>query len=121
MMRLLIWLKTKTRGQLVGQDEFGNRYYESDTQSRLFRKKDRWVVYNGKIEPSKIPGLWFNWMHYQSNQIPNKYKPMKWERLHQQNFTGGTQTYPQAEQRTDFKLIIKPAACYEPWKPDFKT
>ena len=88
MMRLLIWIKTKFRGRFVGADEFGNLYYECNSDSRAFGRKDRWVVYNGEIEASKVPSLWFNWLHYQTNKIPTKYKRMSWEKLHQRNITG---------------------------------
>lgn len=113
MMRLLIWIKTKLRGRFVGADEFGNLYYECNSDSRAFGRKDRWVVYNGEIEASKVPSLWFNWLHYQTNKVPTKYKRMSWEKLHQRNITGT----PAASAST---LDVRPPSRgdYQPWKPN---
>ena len=38
-------------GNFVGQDEFGNKYYEN-------RKGKRWVIYADEIDASKIPVEW---------------------------------------------------------------
>ena len=43
--RLMIWWK----GELVGEDEFSNRYFKERNGRR------RWVVYNGEPEASKVP------------------------------------------------------------------
>ena len=58
--RLYTWL----RGDLVGSDEFGNRYYRDRTgASRAdgLREK-RWVVYNGEVEASRVPAEWHGWL-----------------------------------------------------------
>ncbi len=44
-------------GKLIGEDNNGNKYYES-------KSGRRWVVYNGEVEASKIPNEWYSWMHY---------------------------------------------------------
>lgn len=52
------------RGQQVGTDEFGNRYYESrDTVSYDGRKR-RWVIYDGYAEATKVPPEWQGWLRY---------------------------------------------------------
>ena len=49
--RLLTWWK----GEFVGTDEFGNRYYtERGKQYRSWRRR-RWVVYDGEVEASRVP------------------------------------------------------------------
>src|SRR5256886_9928731 len=54
--RLLTWL----RGELVGSDAYGNRYYrlKGDKPKRLgggrFSRERRWVIYNGEPEGSKV-------------------------------------------------------------------
>jgi len=93
MIRLIIWIKTKLHGQLVGHDELGNSYYESKKPARFFGRKDRWVIYNGCIEASKIPGQWFNWLHYQSDELPKKHKRLRWEKAHRPNLTGTKSAY----------------------------
>ena len=44
------WNKNTTIlfGKFIGEDEFGNKYYEN-------KKKKRWIIYNGEIEATKIP------------------------------------------------------------------
>ena len=47
------------RANLVGQDEFGNRYYEArDNKDSYADRKRRWVIYRGYAEPTKIPPDW---------------------------------------------------------------
>ena len=56
---LFTWFK----GELVGRDEFGNRYYcERGKPTRARRR--RWVMYEGAPEASKVPPLWHAWLHH---------------------------------------------------------
>ncbi len=75
----------------VGEDEFGNRYYEArDNKDSYDGRKRRWVIYQGYAEPSKIPPDWHGWMHYTFDEPPTK-APLKrrsWEKDHQPNLTG---------------------------------
>ena len=41
-------LNTILFGKLVGEDNLGNKYYES-------KSGKRWGIYNGEVEASKIP------------------------------------------------------------------
>ena len=54
-------------GKFVGEDEFGNKYYQN-------KKDNRWVVYNGEINASKITSDWFSWMHHTTDKIPSNKK-----------------------------------------------
>ena len=49
-------------GKLVGQDNFGNKYYQA-------KSGRRWVIYKGEVEASKIPNEWYSWMHHTNNKI----------------------------------------------------
>src|SRR5690606_7685521 len=44
-------------GELVGEDEFGNRYYRTrgGKIDPVLRFERRWVVYNGYTEASMVP------------------------------------------------------------------
>ena len=55
-------LHTWRYGKMVGQDEFGNTYYEGGTDSE--GRTRRWVIYNGLAEASRIPPGWHGWMHH---------------------------------------------------------
>ena len=43
-------------GKFVGEDAFGNKYYES-------KNGKRWVIYKNDVEASKIPDEWYSWIH----------------------------------------------------------
>jgi len=53
------------RGRFVGQDEFGQRYYEAKTiRDGDAGRRRRWVIYKGYAEPSKVPADWHGWLHH---------------------------------------------------------
>src|SRR6516162_5791108 len=44
------------RGVFIGQDDFGNRYYEAkDARDSYDGRKRRWVIYEGYADGSKVP------------------------------------------------------------------
>ena len=56
----MTWL----RGELVGADSYGNRYYRERNGRPLrrgggrFSREKRWVIYYGEPEGSKVPPEW---------------------------------------------------------------
>src|SRR5690606_31590293 len=75
----------KRRGVFVGQDEFGNKYYEAkDTSDSYDGRKRRWVIYDGYAEASKVPPDWHGWLHYTFDEPPTVAPlPRKaWEKEH---------------------------------------
>jgi NADH:ubiquinone oxidoreductase subunit len=70
--RLLTWL----RGELVGSDAYGNRYYRERGGRPVrrgggrFSREKRWVIYNGEPEGSKVPPEWHAWLHHTVNELP---------------------------------------------------
>jgi NADH:ubiquinone oxidoreductase subunit len=86
----LLW--TRRYGELVGEDEAGNRYYRSKggaiDPSLLFER--RWVIYNGVAEASAIPPAWHAWMHHIVDVPPTAetYRAREWEKPHLPNLTG---------------------------------
>ena len=68
-------------GTFIGQDQFGNKYYEN---SSYFVPRDRWVEYpiNKWLEydATQIPPEWFRWMHHMTDTPPTK-KPMPKEKF----------------------------------------
>ena len=70
-------------GKFVGNDNFGNKYYES-------KSGKRWVIYKNEIDASKIPNEWYSWIHFTSNKIENNHdlKKYKWQKPHLPNQTG---------------------------------
>ena len=83
---------TWRHGVRVGQDEFGNTYYQGGTFDGRPR---RWVIYKGYSEASDIPPGWHGWMHHRTDTPPTdeKYAPREWQKPHQPNLTGTPNAY----------------------------
>ncbi|GBP29768.1 Probable NADH dehydrogenase 1 alpha subcomplex subunit 12 [Eumeta japonica] len=84
-------------GKLVGQDDFGNKYYENP---RYFFGRSRWVEYapqfNMDYDGSQVPAEWFGWLHYKTDLIPTQDKDRpkyKWMLPHTENLSGTTGQY----------------------------
>ena len=67
-MHLISKLMIRLTAQKVGQDEFGNQYFET-RKSRRGQRKRRYVLYKGQVEASKVPSDWHGWLHY-TEQLP---------------------------------------------------
>ena len=95
-------------GNLVGKDEFGNKYYSNS-------KGRRWVIYKDKIESSKIPPEWHSWIHFLTRSTTsNDSKKFSWQKQHQENLTGTKKAYkPEGSLFSDQKKNMKK---YETWK-----
>ena len=105
-------------GNLVGNDEFGNKYY---CNSKNFEDSisKRWVIYNGEIEASKVPSHWHAWLHKTINIPPIKYShKYSWQKQHKPNLTGTFEAYlPNSHPLSKSKKSEKIDEGYEKWKP----
>ena len=110
--RLLI----KRKGEQVGEDRFGNRYFQERGKPRGRCRPRRWVLYKGSPEASKVPAEWHGWLHYTVDQIPlNRLSKAKvWQKPHLPNLTGTIDAY---RPPGDLKYRTKLPESYEPWKP----
>lgn len=83
--RLFTWRK----GEFVGEDEAGNKYYQEKGGKR------RWVIYNGPSEASAIAADWHGWLHYTTDTPPTEehYIRRPWQKPHQANMTGTSKAY----------------------------
>lgn len=107
-----LWIKRF--GEFVGEDEFGNRYYQDKRANR------RYVTYAGYADASTIPPGWHGWMHHRIDTPPSKeeYKAREWQKPHQPNLTGTAAAY-----RPDGSLLNKgerPTVTgdYQAWSPE---
>ena len=98
-------IKTIVSGKFVGQDLTGNKYYEN-------KSGNRWVIYSGEIDASKIPVEWYSWMHHTPNKIEKKhdFEKYDWQKPHQSNLTGTEKAYYPNKDRDVFKKK------YNTWK-----
>uniref|UniRef100_A0A0N4ZWG0 NADH dehydrogenase [ubiquinone] 1 alpha subcomplex subunit 12 n=1 Tax=Parastrongyloides trichosuri TaxID=131310 RepID=A0A0N4ZWG0_PARTI len=85
------YLMDATRGGvLVGEDKFGNKYYEDNT---FFMPRNRYVVFPDRVwldyDASQIPPEWHRWLHHIGNETPEK-EPLqrqKWVLDHAENLS----------------------------------
>jgi NADH:ubiquinone oxidoreductase subunit len=120
--RIMTWL----RGELVGTDPTGNRYYRDKSQRKLqrgggrFSREKRWVVYKGAAEASRVPPEWHGWLHHTVDELPEASGRPKyaWQKPHQPNLTGTPDAYrpPGSLFRGGHRAAA--AGDYEPWKPE---
>ena len=73
-------------GELVGEDEQGNRYYRTKGGKidPTLGFERRWVVYNGYAEATRVPPSWHGWLHHTVDVAPTEesYTPHEWEKPH---------------------------------------
>jgi NADH:ubiquinone oxidoreductase subunit len=109
-------------GELVGEDEYGNRYYRTKGGGvdPTLRFERRWVVYKGLAEASTISPAWHGWIHHTVDTPPpsESVTPLPWWKPHRPNLTGT----PAAYRPTGSTLAQnrRPAATgdYKPWTPE---
>jgi len=103
------FIYTLFTGKFVGADEFGNKYYSN-------KKGKRWVIYNNKVESSKIPPEWHLWIHFLKNDKPgHNINKFSWQKKHVENLTGTEKSHkPEGSLISDSKKNMKK---YETWNP----
>ena len=111
--RLYTWL----RGEEVGTDAFGNRYYRNKRAASV-RLERRWVLYQGEAEASKVPPQWNAWLHRTTDVIPRGDQPTQpWQKPHEPNLTGTALAYRPPGHTYMGGHRAKATGDYEPWRP----
>jgi len=81
------FLYTLFTGKFAGSDEFGNKYYYNS-------ENKRWVVYNKRVESTKIPPEWHMWIHFLNKKVPTKNQnKYDWQKKYEENLTGTSKAY----------------------------
>ena len=120
---LFTWL----RGELVGTDGAGNRYYRHRRRhagaaggSAADRRDRRWVIFAGEVEASSVPPMWQAWLHHTIDEVPcdETTKVQPWQKEHQPNLTGTAEAYRPAGSVLRGGHRPKATGDYEPWRPD---
>ena len=120
--QLFVWWESATPGTrmttlfsgiAVGEDAFGNRYYQTKGGVR------RWVIYSGTVEASRVPPDWHGWLHHTVDELPSEEQvtPRSWWKPHRPNLTGT----PGAHRPTGSTLAQgrrpKATGDYKAWRP----
>ena len=110
--RLFTWMK----GEFVGEDDFGNRYYR---ERGKLAKPRRWVVYEGEVEASKVPPEWHRWLHGGAATPPSEETaaPKPWQKQHLPNLTGTSHAYRPPGDMAGGEPARDMSESYEPWRP----
>lgn len=111
-------LHTWLHGNPVGEDEFGNRYYEERRAPKEGRRR-RWVVYKGIPEASKVPPYWHGWLHYthEKPMAQEEAKRYPWQKDHLPNLTGTPYAYMPSGHILKGGKRAKAISDYEAWRP----
>jgi NADH:ubiquinone oxidoreductase subunit len=123
--RIMTWF----RGELVGTDASGNRYFRDKTRRALARgggrasREKRWVIYDGEAEASRVPPEWHAWLHHTVAEPPTDGAGPKypWEKEHQPNMSGTPQAYRPPGSLLRGGAREPATADYEAWRPDEET
>ena len=109
------------RGVFVGEDAFGNRYFEArDNSDSYDEHKRRWVIYRGYADASKVPAEWHGWLHYTFDEPPTVEPLMRrsWEKDHIPNMTGTLEAWRPPGSIAEGGARPRATGDYEAWKPE---
>ncbi|MEL7129245.1 MAG: NADH:ubiquinone oxidoreductase subunit NDUFA12 [Pseudomonadota bacterium] len=109
----------KRRSDFIGEDDYGNRYFE-DRKASVGGRHRRYVIYKGLAEPSKVPADWHGWLHH-THKIPPTEAPLprrSWETDHKPNMTGTLFADRPKGSLSGEQERAGNAADYEAWTPD---
>ncbi|HEY8574447.1 NADH:ubiquinone oxidoreductase subunit NDUFA12 [Phenylobacterium sp.] len=111
----------KKRGVFVGQDDFGNRYYEAkDVRDSYDGRKRRWVIFKGYADASKVPAEWHGWLHHTFDEPPTTQPLLRrsWEKDHNPNLSGTIYAYRPKGSLARGGERQRATGDYEAWKPE---
>ena len=108
-------------GVLVGEDEFGNRYYEAKTNRNSYDgRKRRWVLFNGYADASKVSPDWHGWLHHTFVEPPTQapLRRQRWEKDHLPNLSGTPFAYRPKGSLAGRGQRAPATGDYQPWRPE---
>lgn len=106
------------KGEHVGTDAQGNKYYRSRRKSG--GQERRWVMYDGANDSSRVPAEWHGWLHGAFDDVPESHLPPAkiWEAEYTPNATGTAAAYrPQGALERGGKRADA-TGDYEAWSPE---
>lgn len=114
-IRFLTW----RRGELVGTDRFGNRYYR-ERRRRAGLRERRWVLYAGEPDASLVPPEWHGWLHH-SAKLPlpegEAAKQRPWQKEYEPNASGTARAYRPPGHAAQGGRRARATGDYEAWTP----
>ena len=108
-------LYTYLKGKKVGEDYFGNYFYESRD------KRNRWCIYSYQSDASKISPEWNSWLRFITNSCPiDEAMTYEWQKRFSGNLTGLDGAYKPEILRANKKNedLDRYQSDYKAWKPE---
>ncbi|MBP9694602.1 MAG: NADH:ubiquinone oxidoreductase subunit NDUFA12 [Alphaproteobacteria bacterium] len=118
MTKLHVNTFTFRYGRYVGEDQFGNRYFE-EKNPRNPAAPRRWALYKGEQEATKIPPEWDGWLHHMIDEplSPHATETKPWIKPHQENLTGSFDAYRPEGHFLKGGKRQKATGDYNAWRP----
>ena len=111
-MNIISQILIRFSSNLIGEDQYGNKYYNQKKTDKRF------VIFNGKVEASKIPPMWHAWLHKIVSKPPLKRKKnYEWQKEHLPNLTGTAFAIKPMGSLLEKGSRQKSTADYESWTP----
>ncbi len=113
-------LHTRRHGSHLGEDLWGNRYFQAGKVDPALNVRRRWVIYKGANDASRVPPEWHSWLHHQSEDVPSKSLPpaRSWQQEPVPNLTGTVGAYRPAGALESGGRRAASTGDYEAWSPD---
>lgn len=110
-------LWTMRKGEHVGTDAQGNKYYRS--KKAKDGRERRWVIYDGANDASRVPAEWHGWLHGAEGDLPESFLPPAkvWEVDYTPNATGTADAYRPAGALEKGGKRARAVGDYEAWTP----
>lgn len=108
------------RGELVGEDNVGNRYYRARPR-KGYKREQRWVLYKHEPEASAVPPEWHGWLHHQTDMVPNPEGASfrkTWQIPHRPNLTGTELAHRPPGHPLAGGRRARATGDYQAWKPE---
>lgn len=87
-MSILEMLHARLTARKIGQDRFGNTYFEARKTLPVYNRKRRYVVTAHGQDPTKVPAEWHAWLHHTTDAPLDETRRLPWQKEHQPNLTG---------------------------------
>jgi NADH:ubiquinone oxidoreductase subunit len=102
----------------IGQDRFGNTYWEARSRRDVYGRPLRRVLYAGMPEASAVPPEWWGWIHHTTEQpLPEDAPRRAWQKEHRANMTGTAGAWRPPGHDAAGGRRPATAGDYEAWTP----
>ncbi len=117
-MSFLEMLTARLTGRKIGQDRYGNTYFESRRMQPVYNRTRRFVINSGPQEATKVPAEWHAWLHHTTDAPLDDTRRRPWQKEHLPNLTGTAQAWrPKGHDYAGGRRQIT-TGDYEAWSPE---